>query len=263
MRAGVVFWFGIVILAPLRAQDGPPSAETLIRQAVALDRAQDARGWKFTYREDEEQQPFDKNGKPLTPTHKTYDIIMLEGDNYRKLIAVEGHPPDAKLQKKIDGDLEKERLIRRARHGGTFSTTRSANLPGIENLEGLFDSTVTGEEVIAGRSAWRVESLPKANYKTANKEEQELMASRHTSWFDRQEGVWLKQESVLLRAVNGIQPGTQFDMTRGKHGDAWLVDETVFRADTKFAPMVRVRGQARRTFYDYRKFDVETRIILQ
>jgi hypothetical protein len=47
MRAGIVFWFGIVILAPLRAQDAPPSAETLIREAVALDRAQAAKGWKW------------------------------------------------------------------------------------------------------------------------------------------------------------------------------------------------------------------------
>jgi hypothetical protein len=219
--------------------------------------------WKFTYREDEEQQQFDKNGKPLPPTYKTYEIIMLEGDNYRKLIEVEGHPPDAKLQKKIDDDLEKERSIRRARRGGTLSTTRTAHFPGLEDLERLFDNNVTGDEVIAGRDAWRVESVPKVNYKAANKEDQELMASRKTSWFDRREGVWLKQETVLLRAVNGEQPGTHLDLTRGKHGDAWLIDEILFRTDTKFAPMVRVRGQDRRTFYDYRKFDVETKIILQ
>ncbi len=263
MRTAIIFWVVTVTLPPSRAQDGPPSAEILIRKGVALDKAQDAKGWKFTYREDEEQQPFDKNGKPLRPTHKTYDIIMLEGDSYRKLIKVEGLPPDAKLQKKIDDDLEKERLIRRARRGGTFSTTRTVFFPDVEDLEKLFDSTVTAEEVIAGRSAWRVESVPKANYKPANKEEQELMASHHTTWFDRQEGAWLKQESVLLRAVNGEQPGTQLDLIRGKHGGAWLLDETIFRADTKFAPMVRVRGQARRTFYDYKKFDVETKIVLQ
>ena len=34
---------------------------------------------------------------------------MLEGDLYRKLILVDGNPPDAKLQKKIDAEIEKER----------------------------------------------------------------------------------------------------------------------------------------------------------
>jgi hypothetical protein len=72
-------------------------------------KAQDAKAWKFTFREDEDKLPVDEKGKPRSATHRTYDNVMLEGANYRKLILIDGKPPDSKLQQKIEADMEKER----------------------------------------------------------------------------------------------------------------------------------------------------------
>ena len=103
-----------IFLAPALAQDAAPSAETLLRNAITSERAQNAKDWKFTWREDEDKFPLDKNGKPLPESHRTFDNIMLEGEVYRKLILIDGKPPDPKLQQKIDADMEKERAARRA-----------------------------------------------------------------------------------------------------------------------------------------------------
>ena len=59
--------------------------EQLIQKAIAAHKAQEERGWKFTWREDQESR--DEKGQPAHPFLKTYDVIMLEGDTYRKLIA--------------------------------------------------------------------------------------------------------------------------------------------------------------------------------
>lgn len=263
MRLQMVWWIGLSVLAPLRAQDAVPTADALIRAAVAADKAQDAKGWKFTYRQEEESHTLDKNGKSEPPRHKTYDVIMLEGDNYKKLVLIDGKPPDAKLQKKIDTDLEKERLQRRARRGGLLSMTKTSSYPGVENLEKLFDSQVSGEETVVGRKAWRVESVAKATYKPVDKAEEELTASRVTSWFDETEGVWLKIASVRTREFSGAQAGSSFEMTQEKHGDAWLLDEMDFHFDTKFALGIRMRGEIRTRFLDYKRFEVESKIVME
>ena len=87
-------------LSPALAQDAAPSAETLLRNAIAAEKAQNAKDWKFTWREDEDKFPLDKNGKPLPELHRAFDNIMLEGGVYRKLILIDGKPPAPKLQRK-------------------------------------------------------------------------------------------------------------------------------------------------------------------
>jgi hypothetical protein len=249
------------ILATALAQDAPPSAESLIRGAIAFQKAQDAKGWKFTYREDEEKLPVDKNGKPLTPSHRTYDNIMLEGDFYRKLILIEGKPPDAKLQKKIDAEVEHERA---ARHAHPTQTGRhTVRIGDLEQIARICDSKVTGEEAVSGRTAWRVESLPKADYKPAGKDEEKFLSARRVTWFDKQEGVATKFLEVFLRPTAGFLPGSEIEHELGKHGDAWLWDRMTLRYDVKMMAVVHGRGETHYRYYDYKKFDVESKIVEQ
>ena len=58
-----------------------PSPEELIRRANAAEKAQDERGWKYTFREDHTQSQIDKNGEAGPPSTDTYEHIMLEGSD--------------------------------------------------------------------------------------------------------------------------------------------------------------------------------------
>ena len=112
-------------LWPALAQDAVPSPENLLRSAIEAQKLQDAKGWKFTWREDEDMFPADKNGKPFGKSyHHTYENIMLEGDNYRKLVLVDGKPPDARMQKKIDAEMERSAPIARRTPGIVTLRTR-------------------------------------------------------------------------------------------------------------------------------------------
>ena len=166
----------------------------------------------------------DKNGKPLGMYyHHIYENIMLEGDVYRKLILIEGKPPDAKLQKKIDAEMEKERADRRA-HPEYHHSSNTIHYGDTATLDRLFDNKVVGEEVVSGRKTWRIESEPKADRKPANQEENEFMAWLCTTWYDQQEGMLLKSLHILIHAMNIYRPGTEMEMEWGKHGDAWLLE---------------------------------------
>ncbi len=246
-----------VFLSRALAQDAVPSAETLLRNAIAAEKAQNAKDWKFTWREDEDKFPSDKNGKPLPESHRTFDNIMLEGEVYRKLILIDGKPPGEKLQKKIDSDMEKERAARRA-HPAAATGRHEVRVGDLDQIARMCDSKVTGEEMASGRMTWRVESLPKAGYKPADKDEEKFLSARRVRWFDAQDGVAIKYLEVFLRPIASFQPGSEIAREFGKHGEAWLPDRLILRYDMKLYGVVRGRGEARYRFYDYKMFVAES-----
>jgi hypothetical protein len=243
----------VLMPCALLAQSAP-SPEELIRRANAAEKAQDQRGWKYTYREDHIQSQIDKNGKVGPPSTDTYEHIMLEGSEYRKLILKDGKPLNANTQKKVDEELQKARAERR-RNGFTH---HEVSLGTLDMLGLIFDNKVTGEETVLGRKAWRMESEPKPGYKPANKAEEEALASRRVNWFDQEDGIPIKSSDFFIRAVNTFQPGTEMDWELTKVGDDWLTSDTTMRADMKIVLGIHGRVESHQRYYGYKRFTVDS-----
>jgi len=244
----------------LVAQDVSPAPGVLIARAIAVMKAQEDRGWKYTYREDRTESQIDKNGQSYSPVTKTYEHIMLEGENYSKLVLVDGKPLDAKTQQKVDRDLANERANRQ-KHRLTFH--REISLGDLDVLERLFDNRVTGEETVLDRKSWRVESEPKPGYRPASKEEDQILAARHINWFDEQEGARIRGLQTFIRAANGFQPGSTIQWDYLKSGDAWLPETLTLRVDLKVMSVVHARGETTQRYYDYKRFTVESTLLPQ
>ncbi len=251
--ATVAFFFASLL--PAQEVVVFPTAESLIARAVAAAKAQSDRNWQYTYREDHTQSQVDKNGKPGPPETRTYEHIMLEGAEYKKLVLIDGHPLDPKMRKKVDSDLEKTRAKRR---GSLLpSLHRSVSLGGLELLLRLFDNKVTGRETINGRAAWKVVSEPKPGVKAANRQEEEVLASSRTSWFDEQDGNRIRELIEFQRAANGFQPGTVFELQFAHVGEAWLLSDATIRASMKMA-IARGRVESHQRYYDYKRFQADS-----
>ena len=234
------------------ADNSVPDPEQLIRKAMEFRKAQADKNWKFTWREDEEWR--DEKGQPMKPFVRTYDNIMLEGDNYRKLILLDGQPLDAKTARKVEADLNKTREERK-KHPLFHKVVHMGDL---DSLERLFDSKVTGEEVVGGRKAWRVESDAKPGAKPANPGEQEVIAAHQVTWFDEDEGVDLRRRTTYTHGVHNIKAGTEVEIEWDKVGEAWLPASTVFHGEVDFFPGVSAHPNKKYRFYDYKRFSVET-----
>ena len=250
--------FAVSLPWALTAQTEPPSPKELIARAKSAQQAQDDRAWKYTYREDSDESQIDKNGQPMTPRRKTYEHIMLEGAEYKKLVLIDGKSLDAKTQKKIDTDLEKERANRR-KHGVLPRFHREFDSSDLDLVDRFFEKKVTGEETVLGRRTWRMESEPRpGTYKPANTKEQQALATRQIYWFDQQDGMEVKEHIEFIRAANGFQPGTTIAVEFGKIGDDWLTDNVTFRPNLKLAFGIGLREEVHSRFYDYKRFTVDS-----
>jgi hypothetical protein len=158
--------------------------------------------------------------------------------------------------KKVEEDLEQTRQQRR-KHKLT-SYRKTIAFPELDQLTRLFDSKVTGEETVAGRKAWRVESEPKPGAKAASPDEEEILATRRVTWFDREEGVEVRRHTTYFRAVHKIQAGTRDELEWSKVGDVWLLSSQFFHGDVRFFPGVHIANDARYRYYDYKRFTAES-----
>jgi hypothetical protein len=244
--------FAPLLFITALAEGAAPTPDQLIEKAIALNKAQDARALKYTWREDEERR--DDKGQPQHPFLKTYDVIMLEGDSYRKLILEDGQPLDAKTAKKVEENLEKTREERK-KHKILHKTIHMGDL---ETLPRLFDSKVTGEEVIGGRKTWRIESDPKAGIKPANQGEEEILATHRVTWFDQEEGFDLRRSTTYPRKINKIDAGTHGEFEFAKVGDVWLPASQIFRGGAHFFPGINAFGDIHIRYYDYKRFTSES-----
>ena len=245
----------MLLLSLLLLAAGTPTPTELVERAIKVRQEQAQRGWKYTYREEVHRQLFEKDG-PKPERLETYDVIMLEGENYRKLVLLNGQPLSAKRQKEVDAELEKTRSARRKRSLRTI--TRTVHTGGLPQLARLFDLTLAGEETINGRKTWRVEAQPKPNLQTADKRDQEALATSRTTWFDQETGLDLQFTNHFLRAVNGFQPGSELEVRFDPSG---LLQQTRITYDLKAMAVVRLRGETRNVFSNYQRFQTESKML--
>jgi hypothetical protein len=202
----------------------------------------------------------DEKDRPLKPFQRTYEVIMLEGENYRKLVLIDGKPPDDAMLQKIQADMEKERELRR-KHAFLNKAVPFGGGPG--QLLLLFDNKVVGEETVGGRKAWRIESDPKPGVKGANQAEEEVLATHGTTWFDEEEGVEVRRKVVYTRSIHNIKPDSTTDTEWGKVGDAgnvWLPSSAYQRTHVSPGPGFNSYGNVRVRYFDYKRFSVESSI---
>jgi hypothetical protein len=233
-----------------------PPAEAIVQRAADRQKAQDEKGWTYTFKEEKENYRAEKNGELKLESTEAFEIVMLEGETYRKLVLVDGRPLDAKRQRQVQEEMERERTKRKQR--SLRRIRRSVNIGGLPQVLRLFDVKVAGEETVRGRAAWKVEAEPKPGLKPANPDDRNAMNTRRVYWFDQESGAELKARHDYVRETNGFQPGTQIEMEFAPVGEAWLMDRLVFRFDLKAMAVVRARGEARHRYYDYQRFAAES-----
>src|ERR1035441_8820252 len=102
----LVIW----IPAVLAAQD----AREIVRRSIEAESAGVEVARNYTYLEREETRELDGSGKLKNLVVHTYDVTLLEGSPYRRLVALNDQPLTAKEQKKEEEKLRQSNAARSA-----------------------------------------------------------------------------------------------------------------------------------------------------
>jgi hypothetical protein len=255
--------FLLLLAFPLCAAD---DANAILRRYLDAGKQNDEKAEQYAYVQDNAWFVPDKSGELKQNRSETLEVIFVEGQIYRKLIARNGKPIDAKEKAKVDKEM-RETAEQRRKHrgwapdgGGITNGHSRADFGSGEELLTLFDNRVTGEEEIGGRKAWVIESTPRKDRPPANRHEKDVMSFGKKFWIDEAENEELRAVYTVVGDRLFLKPGSTTTIEFQKIDQAvWqpaLVVVDARNTAAKIAQAEEIR------YSNFKKFDVQSTITI-
>jgi len=229
----------------------------------------------YTYVATREQRDLDSNGKVTSTESETFDVTILYGQPYRRLIARNGKPLSArdveKEQKKLDKELQqraRESAKDKAKRAKEEADDLAEQKEFIREVADAFNFEPLGEESIDGQLTWVMKADPKPGYKPRNRRSSILPKVRGKIWVTKKEYRWVKLEAEVIDTLSfglflfRLSPGSllTFEQTRVQD-ELWLPRKARIRARGRVGLIKKIQGEIVTTWDDYRRFQADSRLV--
>ena len=153
---------------------------------------------------------------------RTWDITLLEGSPYRRLVARDDRPLPPKEQQleeqKLRRSMEerrKETPEQRARRIADWERGQQKRREPLEELPDAFDFKLAGGETLNGSEAWVIDGTPKPGYKPKLSSAAFFQKVKVRVWVDKRELQWARVDLETLDIVSF--GGLLFRVAKGSH----------------------------------------------
>lgn len=211
------FLAGLTIACSALAWSPPDVHELMARSVKVADgHWTEAPNYSFVRADDKS-----KRGSPLVKT--VYEVLIIEGSPYQKIVAEDGHPLSALRAHEEEQKLHRERARRekesaheRRRRIERYTEDRNRDHALLVELCDAFDYTVTGEQQIGENSVWLLEGKPKPDYVPKTREAKVLSGMNVEFWIEKTSYQWMRVEAEVMRPISiygviaKVGPGTKF-----------------------------------------------------
>jgi hypothetical protein len=261
-------------LAGIAAAQTPDAAEIVRRSVAAIDE-----NWKiarnYTFLQRTEERQLDSADQVKSKEVKTYDITLLSGSPYLRLVERDDHPLPPAEEKKEREKLEKsiaERLketpAERQRRIGEYEKRRESQRAAMREVADAFDFKVAGQDRVDGRNVWILEATPRPGFRPRSSDAKVLPHVRGKLWIDQQTYHWVKLEAEVIDPVSWglflvrLDRGARiwFDETR-VNDEVWLPRRVYITASARLGIFKKLRVQQDTTFKNFRKFQSDSRLV--
>ena len=231
---GVPMWEHITLLALAIASadgaTGASSVQEIVQRSVQNADADWAAAPQYAFTE---RDVVTQRGEQIT---KTYQVTMVEGSPYNKLIAINDRPlPPAqaaaeseKYRQEMDR-RRKETAAQRQKRVSKYQAERRQDHALMSEMMKAFDFTLRGQETVNGRRCFALAATPRASYQPASRDTRVLKGMRGEMWIDVEQFQWVKVHAEVFRPVAfglfiaQVQPGTEFTLEQSPvQNNIWL-----------------------------------------
>jgi hypothetical protein len=244
-------------LVPAEGVTGVPDANGIVQQSVVANHRDWNAAPEYSYSEAV------KNGKGM----KTWQVTMLCGSPYRKLIRENGEPLSAAEQKNEEEKFRRAVVERQsesaqetARRVAEYEKDRRRDHRLMEELARAFNFQLTGKAQVAGRSVYVLRATPRKSYQPTDRETRVLKGMQGTLWIDQQSFQWVKVQADVISPVTiegflaTVEPGTRFELEKMPVADGiWLPKHFSVRSHAKVLLVFRHHTNEDDTWFDYKK----------
>ena len=195
-----------------------PDPLEIVRKSVEAieNNWKQAPNYSFVERENQSK----KEGEP---TIKSFEVLMIEGSPYRRLIAIDDKPlspgeqaeEDRKMRNEIDKrqhETDREEKKRMAK----YLKDRKREHDMMREMANAFEFRLAGEETVDGHDCWVLDTSPKPGYEPKDKEGRVLTGMTGRLWIDKNQNQWVRARAEVVKPVSfygflaKVGPGTHF-----------------------------------------------------
>lgn len=259
---------------PVAAQT-EPDVLAIVRKSVERDWSNFSRARDYTYVQRAETRKLDGKGAVTGTESKTWDVVMIGERPFRKLIAANDRPLDAKKARKADEEFEE--AIRKNQGSSESEIRKRADKQRKDEEESrrflleipeAFDFHLVRRDQLDEMPVWVIRAEPKPGYRPRLKDANILKKFRGVIWIDEREHQWVKVEAEVIDTVSfglvlaRLGRGTTLTFTQSRVNDeVWLPSAATTRINARLALLKTYRAEVDVRWRDYRKFRTESRIV--
>lgn len=257
--------------ALVSAQD----AAEVVRRALAEDSASEAIARNYTYLEHQEVRTRD-GGKTRVRESSTWDVTLLEGSPYRRLVARDGRPLSAKdqsleeekLHKSIE-DRRRETAEQRQQRIADWHRKEEKQHEPLHEIPDAFSLRFGPSENIEGQEVYVIDGTPKPGYVPKSKTAFFLPKVKGRFWITKQgfQPVRVEFETLDTIAWKGIVARVakgahvRVEMTR-VNNEVWLPKRILVAGSARVMLIKGFTGEIDLTYSDFKKFTVDSRVVV-
>jgi hypothetical protein len=234
-----------------------PDAEDIVRRSVELTQ----KDWKQT-------PDYDYFEREEEPGHsKTYEVLMILGSRYRRLVAVDDRPlppeltaREQELLQKARSDREHESPQQRQARVDRYKKETEQQDLFLNQLLKAFDFTLAGEQTLDSRTVYVVKARPRRDYRPPNMRAKALAGMEGTLWIDATDYRWARVQAEVKHAVSiegffaRVEPGTRFLLEqKPMDGGIWLPSHFTMQTHAKVFLLFSHNEQEDSGYYGYHK----------
>jgi hypothetical protein len=260
----------------LLAAQNAPDAREIVRRSIELDKKNEAIARNYTFLERNETRILDRSGKPRkAPEIRTYDVTLLEGSPYRRLVARDDRPlppqeerkEEDKLRRSID-ERRKETPAQSQLRIAEWERKQQRQREPLQDIPDAFDFRLAGDETLSGRDVYVIAATPKPGYKPKRAADAYFPKLKGKLWIDKRDNEWVKAEletldtitygGILLRLGKGSR--VTFEEAR-VNDEVWLPKRIAIDLGARVMLVAGARVEIEIAFSNFRKFQADSRLV--
>lgn len=235
--------------------------QEIIKRSVAANQADWKEAPNYSYVERDVESKHDAGS-----TIKTYEILMIDGSPYHKVIAINDRPlsgeeqavEEQKLQQAIQ-KRQHESDRERSRRMSKYMKERNQDHAMMNEMVEAFTYTLAGEEKLDGFDVWVLDATPKPGYQPKNHEAKVLTGMRGKLWVDKATYQWVKVDAQVVKPVSffgffaKVGPGTRFVLEQEPVSNSlWLPKHFSMKVNASAMGFINENSSEDDTYRNYR-----------
>jgi hypothetical protein len=250
-------------------------AREIVRRSVDLDRNNWIERADYTWVGHSRERHFDAHDRVTSDRREAWEIFILDGLPFTRTIERDGKPlPPAeqrKQQQKLDREtarLESQTPAEKQRRAADFEKSRRRERAFLLEIPDAFDLTIEGSDKIDGQDVWVISGAPKPGYRAKSREGAAFARIRGKMWVEKKGYQWVRVEAETTETISfglflaRLNPGARLVLEQTRINDElWLPKREYMIGKGRIALFKRVAEDDEITWSDYKKFQVDSRIV--